>query len=213
MIQTKTDIYCVQETGGKNDEPFPVQNHLFIIHGHDSKRQIKVTRGGVAIILSPNAQLAWKRAGQPEPIRANILSSAARIIGLELHFNNYLNKRIKLFIISAYLPCSAYDTTDYELALAALEQIIQSRPKGSIPLIYSDTNASIGINTSGEPTPIQKIIGLNGKPHTNKQGSFLKEFLLDNNICAASTYLRQKGHNTWVSPQIVGYQLDHLPIP
>jgi hypothetical protein len=45
---------------------------------------------------SPLTILAWKLAGQPEPIEG-----ATRVMALELHFRDNTNKINKLFAISA----------------------------------------------------------------------------------------------------------------
>ena len=104
-----------------------------------------------------------------------------------------MGKRVKLFIISAYLPCTSYDNTDYEILLAALEHMIANRPKGSIALVGSDVNAALGNSLSTGPECTHKALGPYGNPRTNDRGRILHKFLHDNQLCAASTFYNKKG--------------------
>ena len=84
-----------------------IDNVLFLSHGYEKEQdESRSANGGVAIALSVVAQKAWKRAGQPDPIRPRKVARTARNIGLELHFLDSKKKIIKLMVISTYLPCS-----------------------------------------------------------------------------------------------------------
>jgi hypothetical protein len=98
-----------------------INNVLFLSHGAQSSN---CTKGGVGIVLSPLAILAWKLAGQPEPICPGKNAGATRVMALELHFQDNANKATKLFVISAYLPCSSYKNDKYEAMLAELDKIM-----------------------------------------------------------------------------------------
>jgi hypothetical protein len=59
-------ILFTQEIWSDNDTDLEIDNVLFLSHGAKSNNH---TKGGVGIILSLLAILAWKLAGQPQPIR------------------------------------------------------------------------------------------------------------------------------------------------
>ena len=102
--------------------------------------------GGVSIALSKSAQKAWKRAGQPDPIRPGWVAKIARNIGLELHFLDSKKKIIKLFVISTYLPCSTYDDNEFDETLEQLQNIINKCLKDAIPIIGEAFNTSRGVD-------------------------------------------------------------------
>jgi len=86
-----------------------IDDVLFLSHGYKKEQdESGNANGGVSIALSKVAQKAWKRAGQPDPIRSRKVARTARNIGLELHFLDSKKKIIKLLVISTYLPCSTY---------------------------------------------------------------------------------------------------------
>jgi hypothetical protein len=95
-------------------------------------------------------------------------------MALELHFKDQANKIVKLFAITAYLPCSTYSDNDYELTLQELARIIRLCPLDAIPNIGGDLNASIGTadpqeeddNNHHQTGPI----GPHGNPHHNAHG-------------------------------------------
>jgi hypothetical protein len=75
--------------------------------------------------------VAWKLAGQPEPIRPGKIAGATQVMSLELHFRDNANKINKLFVISAYLPCSSYNKDKYEITHAELPLELQAPTKNS----------------------------------------------------------------------------------
>ena len=91
-------------------------------------------------------QKAWKRAGQPDPITSRKVTKTARNIGLELHFLDLKTTTIKLFVTSAYLPCSTYSDIDFDETLEKLHNIINKCPKDAIPIIGGDFNTSIRVD-------------------------------------------------------------------
>ena len=103
-------IYLIQETwmseeGGETT----IDDVLFISHGYEKEQdESRNANGGVAIALSNVAQQAWKRVGQPDPIRPRKVARTARNIGLELYFLDSKKKIIKLLVTYTYLPCSTY---------------------------------------------------------------------------------------------------------
>eukprot|EP00978_Attheya_sp_CCMP212_P023473 scaffold71971_cov55-Attheya_sp.AAC.1 len=96
MKEKGIDIYLVQETWLPNDFERDTEGHYIFHHGTPEASDSNTggeatgantpkwgqTRGGVAIILSPRATAAWKKAGQPEPTRSGVILGCARFIAL-----------------------------------------------------------------------------------------------------------------------------------
>ena len=209
-------IFLTQETWSDNDTDQEIDNVLFFSHGEPTNR----VKGGVGIILSPSATAAWKLAGQPEPIRPGKVIGATRIMALELHFKDQANKIIKLFVITAYLPCSTYSDDDYELTLQKLDEIIKLCPPDAIPIIGGDFNASIGTADPQEEDDdnnhhLLRPIGPFGNPHRNARGEILRHFLQQQGLCSVATFFQKSNHDTW---SFAGHgdhplQIDHLLAP
>jgi hypothetical protein len=86
ILRTFSDtpsILFTQETWSDNNQNLELDNTLFFSHGATSNNR---TKGGIGIVLSPLAVLAWKLAGQPEPIHPGKIAGATRIMAIELHF-------------------------------------------------------------------------------------------------------------------------------
>lgn len=127
-------IYLIQETWMSEEKGETlIDDVLFISYGCEKEpNETRAKNGGVSIALSKSAQKAWKRAGQPDPIRPGRVAKTARNIGLELHFLDSKKKIIKLFVISTYLPCSTYDDNEFDETLEQLQNIINQCPKDVI---------------------------------------------------------------------------------
>ena len=104
-------IILTQETWENNDDTETDKDNgiLFFSNGKKKDDGNPHVRGGVGIVLSKTAEEAWKRAGQPEPIRGQTVAKTTRNVGLELQFEDTFRRKIKLFVISTYIPCTAND--------------------------------------------------------------------------------------------------------
>ena len=138
-------MYFIQETWMSREKgETTIDNVLFLLHGYEKEQdESRNAYGGVAIALSVVAQKAWKRAGQPDPIRPRKVARTARHIGLELYFLDSKKEIMKLLVISTYLPCSTYSDKDFNETLEQLQEIINKCPKDTIPIIGGDFNARV----------------------------------------------------------------------
>ena len=170
-------------------------------------------KGGVAIALSPKAIDAWKRAGQPEPIRPKCTDNqASRIIAMELHLVDQAQKVDKIFVVSAYLPCSSYSDDCYDQILTQLEEVIQRKPKDAFLILGGDFNASIG---NGEKTAKPyTTIGPYGNQRQNSRGETLLSFLEMHKLTTCASYYKKREYDTWSFGNKMKYnhQIDHILI-
>ena len=90
MKEQKIDTICLQETHGKKDWELKLRGSLIFHHG--PPEQPGVGSGGVAIILGTRAIAAWKKVGQPEPKRWGPIGGTYRLMSIELHVLDHLNK-------------------------------------------------------------------------------------------------------------------------
>jgi exonuclease III len=214
ILKTFSDtpsILFTQETWSDNDTDLEIDNVLFFSHGATPNNR---TKGGVGIILSPLATLAWKLAGQPPPIRPGKIAGATRAMALELHFRDNASKITKLFVISAYLPCSSYKNDEYENTLEELDKLMRQCPADATPVIGGDFNASIGTANATENL-FNSPVGRHGNPHRNDSGEKLRDFMNLHGLCSIATFFEKRCHNTWSfngdGPQ--QYQIDHILVP
>jgi hypothetical protein len=119
-----------QETWSDDDIDLAIDNVLFFSHGAKANHR---TKGGVGIILSLLAITALKLAGQPLPIRPGKIARATRVMALKLHFHDNTNKIPKLYLISAYQPCSSYKKEEYETILVELDKMFETIPNRRHP--------------------------------------------------------------------------------
>ena len=89
IAQKDPAIYLMQETWEKDNKSIEVEGCLFISNGNETTTR---KRGGVGAALSPAAVKAWKKAGQPEPIRPPPVAEATRTMAIELHFEDSKRK-------------------------------------------------------------------------------------------------------------------------
>ena len=187
MQEHKTDIICIQETGGHEDEEILIHNHLLLLHGIPLDTE-KIARGGVGICLSPAAQTAWKNAGQPNPIRMGKIAHTARVMGITLLYKNHKGKNNLIFVINCYIPCSSWSDKDFTETLKQLHQIIRMKPKGATPIIFGDFNAQVGTYTdpSQHQTDTCNILCRHGNYRINDRGLLLLDFLHENGFLSRS---------------------------
>jgi hypothetical protein len=212
ILKTFSDtpsILFTQETWSDNDTDLEIDNTIFFSHGAQPNNR---TRGGVGIVLSPLAVQAWKLAGQPEPIRPGKIAGATRIMAIELHFRDNANKTVKLFAISAYLPCSSYNKDEYEVTLAELDKVIKKCPEDATPIIGGDFNASIGTADADDEDLSDTVVGRHGNPHRNESGDKLRDFMTRHGLCSIATFFKKRCHNTWSfnGDGMRSYQIDHI---
>ena len=165
-------IILTQETWENNDDTETDKDNgiLFFSNGKKKDDGNPHVRGGVGIVLSKTAEEAWKRAGQPEPIRGQTVAKTTRNVGIELQFEDTFRKKIKLFVISTYIPCSdkKYSDEDFNETLDELQTIIERCPKGAILVIGGDFNSEIGTNNKDDNEKYE-VTGIFGNTRQNNR--------------------------------------------
>ena len=224
LMKTKgIDIYLVQETWLPDDFEKEIKGHYIFHHGtpeaSDSNTERDETaeaneptrghtRGGVAIILSPRATAAWKKAGQPEPTRSGVILGCARFITLSLHFTDHLNETVKINTASIYHPTGVTQQERSEF----LDQLdtLYDKLDGEDEILVTgcDINASIGNRgsiyaraDSTEETQYDNVVGPHGIDYLNEAGVDLSQVLKAKNLAAATTFFEHKKYSTWRTNQ------------
>jgi hypothetical protein len=208
-LSVTPSMLFTQETWSNNDINLEINNALFFSHGAKSNNH---TKGGVRIILSLLAILAWKPAGQPQPIRPGKFARATQVMALKLHFCNNASKINKLFVISAYLPCSTYKNDEYKTTLVELDKILQKFPADATPVIGGNFNASIGTANTTKYL-FNSPVGRNGNPHRNNSGNKLRDFMKLHGMCSIATFFEKQCHDTWSfngDGARLMHQIDHI---
>ena len=81
--------YCVQETWVVVNTVIMVGGHMIFLHNRCEREETTKVRnpGGLDIILSPTAVVAWKEAGSNPPITTHIDSKYVGIfVGIKMSF-------------------------------------------------------------------------------------------------------------------------------
>ena len=167
--QRDPTVYLTQETWQKDNETIELDNCLFLSNGNPQDTR---KNGGVGIVLSPQATKAWKKAGQPEPIRPDPVTSATRTMAINLHFKDARQKTVKTLFITTYFPTTSYDVIEFEKTLDQLQVLINQCPENAMLIIGGDFNASIGVTPKKEKYSTSAT-GQFGNPHRNQNGDTL----------------------------------------
>ena len=185
----------------------------------DEKKKERDRVAGVGIALGPIGIAAWKRAGKPDPVHGGVLANGGRIMGLELHFLDPKSRKIKVFLISAYLPHSGYSDADYTLCTDKLTEMITKRPKDTIAIVGMDANARAGTRRTLQEDDFleAKLLGPFGNPDINKRGRMLyRDVMVTNQLCSPTSFKEKRctdDFNTWTNPNTkLSHQIDYILI-
>ena len=218
----KIDAHCVQETWIQHDFQKEINSMLIFHHGMEKENERGRPTGGVAIFLSKKARRAWERAGYPEPTKSGRLAGCARHVAVPLTFEDHLGEKVKTAICSACHP-TGVTAQDQTLFMDNLTSLYESFNDNVFVMSGNDVNASLGNSNSiharrdgSAGSYDTQVTGPFGNPRTNDKGIELTNLLFNKNLAAATTFFKQKRHNTWTSNLIDAgqpdseFQLDHF---
>jgi exonuclease III len=189
--ETEDRVILLSECCLQGEIQKEILGHEAFIHG-DSNRS-----GGVGIILGGKAIKAWKDAGSHPPTVIN-----GRLMGLHLEFKTG-HVPVKLFVISAYLPCTKNsDPNDEEFisCVEDLKKMVAVECKNGIkPVIGGDFNSILGTRMHYDDTPdIKRHLGPNGINEKNRRGDLLfSEILEPLDLCNPASFFIKKDYTTW----------------
>jgi endonuclease/exonuclease/phosphatase family metal-dependent hydrolase len=132
-------------------------------------------------------------------------------MALELHFRDNANKTTKLFVISAYLPCSSYINDEYKATLAELDRTMGKCPADAIPIFVGNFNASIGTANAHEDL-FNSPFGRHGNSHRSGNGNKLRDFMYHNKLCSIAMFFKKQCHTMWSfnGDGSWSFQIDHI---
>lgn len=196
MLEHNIDIYLLQETWLTGDWITNIANVTTIHHGPDEPASNRGS-GGIAIMLGPRAQRAWKAAGSPDPYRPGlIVDNTTRYMGVDLVFHPRKNQTAKFFIGNVYSPYSEMENTQpgiiskfYETVETHLTQL----PPDVDPILGGDFNASVGIRQD----TTDHVLGPYGIPHSNNVGEKLIDMARNCSLQASATYFKSRQYETF----------------
>ena len=197
MTENNIDIYLLQETWLLDDWIITIKGVTVIHHGPKEPASNRGS-GGVAIMLGPRAQRAWRAAGSPDPYcPGNIVDNTTRYMGIDLLFHPRKNQPAKFFVACVYAPYSEMENTHPGIITRFYEKIEQhllQLPHDMSPIVGGDFNASIGVRgNAGDDS----IIGPYGLPHSNSAGEKLIDFARNCSLQASATYFKQRSYETF----------------
>ena len=162
MRRNRVFAYALQETWRSGTQETCIHGFAIIQHGLPCpiKRKQGRLSGGVAIVLSPEAHRAWKKAGS---LRWEF---GERIVAVRLGVRDEKGKDVSIFFVSAYAPVSNVKQSVRDKYHQELERCVAAAGKEDILLIATDANASMGVRTGERDS----VLGPFGIQHRNQSG-------------------------------------------
>ena len=153
---------------------------------------------GVGILLSPEAKVAWEKAG------SDTFTFGNRILAVRLLMRDEKGRVAYTWIISAYSPVSSTkdDTDDLDVYLGHLQECLDHCGRRSRLIIGTDANAALGIKRGRH----DRVLGRHGLPRRNDAGQQLYHFLAKNELCVTTTFFDSRSRRgrerftTWYHP-------------
>ena len=98
---------CLQETWRTTKASWENNGYTFLHNGLDVKPCARGAQG-VAIVLGPDARIAWEKAGSQQ------LYFGTRIVATRLKLIDATNRSLDIFLVSAYAPDSSRPVGEHE---------------------------------------------------------------------------------------------------
>lgn len=200
---------CVQETWRAGDEQLLEGDACFIGVGPPAQQG----RGsqGVGLVLSRLAVAAWREAG------SDIWRHGSRVIGVPLLVTDSSSgQKLGIALISAYAPVSTASQEEWDTYYDNLNACIACAPKGSVVLVGTDANASVGRGSLGDRCNSNERVGAIGPfglDHINSSGRRLRSYMETRELASAASFYKKKHYGTWIHPRSkLVHQLDHFMI-
>jgi exonuclease III len=208
MKEQRLLITCLMETWRVTKQGLEVEeiDGFLIIHHGETAKSCNRGRNGVAIILSPEARVAWELGGSKEWHSSNGRAITVRIP---------LEGSTSLTVCSAYAPSSGQTSTTRQAFNDEVSAQTRNANQNDFLTIFIDGNASMGI---GAPLGFRdqrgsKALGPWGNPHVNPPGQEMIEWMLVEGLASARSFFRTKGdrYGTWWHPKKrKEYSLDQI---
>ena len=198
---------CLQETWRITKASWENKGYTFLHNGLDVKPCARGAQG-VAIVLGPDARIAWEKAGSQQ------LYFGTRIVATRLKLIDATNRSLVIYLVSAYAPDSSRPVGEHEEFEMHKQCCYNSVKVGEILVEGTDANASLGNRNrhdNREASDRDRVMGPFGIPYVNAAGEALLQMLGMNGLCAPTSYFRKKGYTTWRHPgRKSPFQLDYF---
>lgn len=141
MIAQRVDVAVLQETWIFNSKVEQIEgpdDELFTLIRHGEPKRKGRARGGVAILLSPNAAQVWDQ--QPRPFGIDHRLLAIRLVP---------DGALPVTVGCGYAPTSSHPAAERDRFHDDIQQLESSTPASDLLLIGMDANASVGVGPTG----------------------------------------------------------------
>ena len=202
MTREKTYALLLQETWLFGDAVHDCGGgFLMLSSGKTREDDLQTASGGTAVMLSPAAASDWRRSGEV------VWRFTHGIIAVRLSARRMDKKDQrchKLFLISSYVPCSAYTMKERRRHLELLEGCIKICGKHETLVIGTDANVQLGRRSDLNPHGVLGPFGIDtdtpvpilGKSIASQTLRMLKK----HGLCSATTFFQSpQGYHTYVT--------------
>jgi len=179
---------CLQETWRIEQNSWENDGYTFLHNGLDVKPCARGAQG-VAIVLGPEAKIAWEQAG------CQRLYFGTRIVATRLKLLDATNRSLDIFLVSSYAPDSSRPSGEHEEFEMHKQCCYNSVKAGEILVEGTDANASLGTRNrhdNREASDRDRVMGPHGISYVNAAGKSLLQMLGMNGLCAPTSYFRKK---------------------
>jgi exonuclease III len=134
---------------------------------------------GVAIILSPEGAIAFKKAG------SKVLRFGPRIIGVHLQFIDEKGELTKIFFVSVYAPTTKKKRAEKDRFYVSLSECVEACKEDEQLVMGGDFNAATGVSAARSR---DKSLGNWGKSNSNAAGAELCSFMDTHELASATSF-------------------------
>ena len=199
----------LQETWREGTNTESNNGWLLVTHGLKTKI-CKRGSQGVAILLSPEAKAAWKKAGE------EVYTFGERIVAVRLQQKDAKGRKRIIFMVSAYAPTTSSTKEVRDEYKENLQTCLDECRKCEWLILCTDANAALGTKRNKK----DEVLGPHGIKRTNDAGDELYQLLARNQLAAASTFFINQSktgkgrYTTWWHPNRLSrsreFQHDHI---
>ena len=200
MFRQQTSVYAMQETWIVGDHDDTYNGYRLLLHGGKPSDCGGRNKGGVGIMLAPDAVKAFVDGG------CVVKYYGDRLMAVTLAWIDGRGRKVTKVVASGYAPTSAASPIERTAFLDSLGTCETDYNDDCELYISIDGNASMGVKRDA----LDRTLGPYGIDFVNESGLDLHSTLATHEMCAVATFFEKKSYGTWFSIRNgKPYQIDH----
>ena len=199
----------IQETKRYGPGLVKFGEHLLLLNGQERPKGDDGKRcrsGGVGILLSMEAEFAWRKSGSWMKCYGN------SVMAIKMVARAFSGRKQRLHLVTSYAPDSSKSRREKEDHLRQLQACISDSRSEEMLVIGTDANVRLGGENGLTVGHFGVSAGDSDSAHKHDASRVLT-LLATNRMCSAATFYPARlgvGHSTYYSSTGRGFQLDHI---